>query len=329
MDAQTYFSRLSQLLAENAPYADDAKMLEKIAKVGIEPGKPFQLADLDPAVALGLTKAVADIWGKLADRPDEHGFGQRLDQSAEPWRLRHGLRHPRRRRLARSRRAQQERGDLPVGLHRRRGTAARLHREVHDDLPEGPDAALRCRVVDLDLRGQLLRPQGCSPEVGRGALDADQDQRRWQHDGLHPAGVPRCRSRGELAAEPHLRADEHHDPVLRARGVVPRRLLQGAADHAGRVVRRLTGACGGRAAARERPAHMLIVRALSRRPCSGPARRRDAAFLLDLGRGGARPVSSISIWQMRLMGRALRGRGWRSGLRARGRAGCRCASRCR
>jgi len=41
MDAATFFSRFAMLLAHNPPAADDAPMREKIAKLGIAPGKPF------------------------------------------------------------------------------------------------------------------------------------------------------------------------------------------------------------------------------------------------------------------------------------------------
>jgi hypothetical protein len=47
MNATTYFTRVAMLLAKNPPAADDAPMREKIAKLGIEPGRPFDMAKLD------------------------------------------------------------------------------------------------------------------------------------------------------------------------------------------------------------------------------------------------------------------------------------------
>lgn len=69
MDAQTYFDRLAALMVENPPYEADADMLGKLAHLGIEPGKPFRLSELDPGIGRGLTRAVGDIWGKLATGP--------------------------------------------------------------------------------------------------------------------------------------------------------------------------------------------------------------------------------------------------------------------
>jgi hypothetical protein len=51
MDAATYFNMLAQLMGSSAPPAEaDAPMLAKMAKIGIEPGKPFDASKLDPAV---------------------------------------------------------------------------------------------------------------------------------------------------------------------------------------------------------------------------------------------------------------------------------------
>ena len=47
MDAATYFTRFAMLLAKNPPAADDAPMREKIAKLGIEVGRPFDMGKLD------------------------------------------------------------------------------------------------------------------------------------------------------------------------------------------------------------------------------------------------------------------------------------------
>ncbi len=69
MDAQTYFDRLAALMIENPPYGADAPMLGKLAHLGIEPGKPFRLSEVDPGIGRGLTRAVGDVWGRLATGP--------------------------------------------------------------------------------------------------------------------------------------------------------------------------------------------------------------------------------------------------------------------
>jgi hypothetical protein len=57
MDAGAYFKRLAQLMKDNPPSKADAPMVEKMAKIGIVPGKDFDMGKLDPATA----KALKDV----------------------------------------------------------------------------------------------------------------------------------------------------------------------------------------------------------------------------------------------------------------------------
>ncbi len=51
MGTQGYFDKLAKLMGSTSPApAADAPMLARMAKLGIAPGKPFELAKLDPAV---------------------------------------------------------------------------------------------------------------------------------------------------------------------------------------------------------------------------------------------------------------------------------------
>jgi len=54
MDAGAYFKLLAALMKDNPPAKEDAPMLEKLAKLGIVPGKDFDASKLSPAVAKGL-----------------------------------------------------------------------------------------------------------------------------------------------------------------------------------------------------------------------------------------------------------------------------------
>src|SRR5262249_3615594 len=46
-----YFNMMTNLMCKDSPaYAADAPMLERMAKIGIEPCKPFDMGKLDPAV---------------------------------------------------------------------------------------------------------------------------------------------------------------------------------------------------------------------------------------------------------------------------------------
>ena len=57
MDAATFFGRLAALLKDNPPATADKPMVEKLAQIGIVPGRPFDLTKLDPAVSKGLERA--------------------------------------------------------------------------------------------------------------------------------------------------------------------------------------------------------------------------------------------------------------------------------
>src|SRR5215472_6428112 len=66
-DADTFFKRLASAMKENSPYAADGPALEKLKKLGIEPGKDFDISKIDPGIARGLRRAVKEAPIKLAD----------------------------------------------------------------------------------------------------------------------------------------------------------------------------------------------------------------------------------------------------------------------
>jgi hypothetical protein len=65
MSAIQYFDELAQLLKANPPPEADAPVIAKLARIGIVPGKPFDPAQLDPAVAKGLEGSVSLAMQKL------------------------------------------------------------------------------------------------------------------------------------------------------------------------------------------------------------------------------------------------------------------------
>jgi hypothetical protein len=75
MDAGTFFNRLAMAMQDNPPYPEDADYtlvslmaaLEKLKKLGIEPGKPFDISTVDPAIARGLAKAVKEVPLKMQE----------------------------------------------------------------------------------------------------------------------------------------------------------------------------------------------------------------------------------------------------------------------
>ena len=66
MDAGTFFNRLAHLMVDNPPYPADGPMLEKLKKIGVEPGKDFDINKLDPNVVKGLKRVPAEAWSLLA-----------------------------------------------------------------------------------------------------------------------------------------------------------------------------------------------------------------------------------------------------------------------
>jgi hypothetical protein len=61
MDAASFFGRLARLMKDNPPAPADAPMLEKLKAIGIEPGKEFDFAQLDPNTASGLQRAMGTL----------------------------------------------------------------------------------------------------------------------------------------------------------------------------------------------------------------------------------------------------------------------------
>jgi hypothetical protein len=60
MTAAKYFAYAADLMAVNPPHATDWSILARMKRIGIEPGKPFDLAKADPAVRAALERVPAD-----------------------------------------------------------------------------------------------------------------------------------------------------------------------------------------------------------------------------------------------------------------------------
>jgi hypothetical protein len=60
MDAATFFARAAEILKTNPPHATDWSTVARLKRLGIEPGKSFDLAKADPEVRAALETAPAD-----------------------------------------------------------------------------------------------------------------------------------------------------------------------------------------------------------------------------------------------------------------------------
>jgi hypothetical protein len=65
MDAATFFARLNTVMKDNPPATADADVMTRFAAIGIAPGKPFDPAKLDPAVAKGVERGARAAREKL------------------------------------------------------------------------------------------------------------------------------------------------------------------------------------------------------------------------------------------------------------------------
>jgi hypothetical protein len=67
LDAAAYFQLLARLMKDNPPAAADAPMVEKLAKIGVVPGKEFDIGQLDPAVAKALMGVPAPAQAEIME----------------------------------------------------------------------------------------------------------------------------------------------------------------------------------------------------------------------------------------------------------------------
>lgn len=58
MNAGDYFKLMAKLMKDNPPAKEDAPMVAKMAKIGLVPGKDFDISKLDPAAQKGVEQAV-------------------------------------------------------------------------------------------------------------------------------------------------------------------------------------------------------------------------------------------------------------------------------
>jgi hypothetical protein len=73
MSTEMFFNRLATLMASNPPAAADAPMLAKLARIGVVPGRAFNMSTLNPAVAKGLDGSVQAAVAKMGAAAKEIG----------------------------------------------------------------------------------------------------------------------------------------------------------------------------------------------------------------------------------------------------------------
>jgi len=96
MDAATFYTRLAMLLPHNPPAADDAPMKEKMTKLGITPGKPFDMSKLDAlsvqSIQEGAKSAIEAIMKSAKSPLGEMRNGWMFDAALGRWGTDYGKR---------------------------------------------------------------------------------------------------------------------------------------------------------------------------------------------------------------------------------------------
>lgn len=73
MDAATYFGMMARLMKDNPPLAQDAPIVAKMARIGLVPGRKFDMSSLDPAVQAALADVPGAAEQKIAGEKDKLG----------------------------------------------------------------------------------------------------------------------------------------------------------------------------------------------------------------------------------------------------------------
>ncbi len=58
MDAAEFFSRFAALVGDNPPHANDYPILARMKRIGLEPSKAFDFANMPPQTQSALNKAI-------------------------------------------------------------------------------------------------------------------------------------------------------------------------------------------------------------------------------------------------------------------------------
>ena len=169
MGTDGYFNLMAKLMDGIAPpAAEDAPMLASMAKIGIVPGKPFEMSKLDPAVQAALKDIPQSALKKIEANKDI------LGAIVNGWVVTKGLGTYGTNYMKRAVVAafgwpanQQDDAVYPYTEVDSDGTEADGSEQIHADLPQGCDAAGQRLLVDHHVRdrsGLVVRSQ-CAEQI--------------------------------------------------------------------------------------------------------------------------------------------------------------------
>jgi hypothetical protein len=97
MDAATFFTRVAMLLPANPPAKEDAPMVEKMKRLGIVAGQPFDVTKLDPLDATSVTEGAKSARDQIVKAGQAGGSadvrnGWEIDRDLGRWGVDYGKR---------------------------------------------------------------------------------------------------------------------------------------------------------------------------------------------------------------------------------------------
>ena len=154
MSADNYFAYAAELLKLHPPHLTDQPIIAQMKRIGIEPGKSFDISKVDPVVKQALENApataqqlmawkvptiarVANYWSLNTDTMGV--YGNYYLKRAIVAQLGLGANLP-------------EDAIYPLNLARRNRQAARRRKQIHDPLRQGRYTAGECLLVGYALR---------------------------------------------------------------------------------------------------------------------------------------------------------------------------------
>ena len=149
MPAGKYFAYAAELLKVNPPHITDEPIIAQMKRIGIEPGKSFDIEKVPPAVKKAIEEAPAAAQALMAmENPDAGARRQPLvDEHRHDGRLRQLLPQARHRCAGWPGRQSSRGCDLPAQSWRRNRQAARWREQIRPAFRERSYAAGECVLV--------------------------------------------------------------------------------------------------------------------------------------------------------------------------------------
>ena len=231
MDGATFFAFLAELMRVYAPHANDYPMLQRLARIGLQAGRPYDVAAVTPEIRSALTASPATAQARIAE------FLPHADPQVNGWMLSgnpigtYGTAYLKRALIARMGLGANviEDAFYPAAFADADGQALSSGAALRRSLRKGAAAAgARVLVADPVRRPPAVRRQSDRSLRDRGPRRHEGERRRIAGR-LHPAPGARRRQAAQLAARAGVGRLQPQHAALLARAGGHRRPLGTAA----------------------------------------------------------------------------------------------------